>query len=71
MLYKNDTNERFLVCNEYVPLYFNSSFEKRYHFNDVMFLYGNIFKSFNMSKFIYTSQILMIYLKLGGNTDIA
>ena len=29
------------------------------------------FKSFNMSKCIYTSQIFMIYLKLGDTTDIA
>ena len=26
-----------LVYNEFVHLYFNSSFEKKYHFNDVMF----------------------------------
>ena len=29
------------------------------------------FKSFKMSKCIYTSQIFMIYLKLGDTTDIA
>ena len=29
------------------------------------------FKFFNMSECIYTSQIFMIYLKLGDTTDIA
>ena len=29
------------------------------------------FKSFNMTKGIYNSQIFMIYLKLGDTTDIA
>ena len=60
-----------LVCNEYVHLYFNSSFEKgiismMFCFNTEIFL-----KSFNMSKCIHTSQIFMIYLKLGDTTDIA
>ena len=72
MLYKKMIQTELLVCNEYdCTLFLIQVLKEGIIYMILFFNTETFFKPFNMSKSIYTSQIFMIYLKLGDTNDIA